>query len=779
MIGLLSRKRWFLILWTALLVLVSVAPQTLAAQTAGITLRVEPFFSGHYKYGEWLPLRVTVTNSGASVSAQVRVEMSQTGGQTAWVVPVELPTGAQKQFILYVLPTSFAQVARVRVLNGTQDLARENARLTLHPNTDYLIGVIAPRTEPFNAANAIRLEGSPPRTTRMLPMALEDLPDRAEGLRVLDALVLSDVDTSTLSPAQTRVLADWVQNGGRLILGGGVSAARTLAGLPDELVGEFRSQQGVTELASLDGLATIGDSPVRVLGPFVATFAPGGETVLENGKAVLLAETRVGDGQVTYSALDLAASPFDAWAGAPRFWRNLLTPGSTYPMNIPTDVSASLIRSRYMAMALQNLPVLALPSLNVLAVLLAVYIVLVGPVNYLVLRRLKKLDWGWLTIPVLTLLFAVGAFGVSNQLRGSDVILNQVSIIDFAQDGTPRQMESVVGLFSPSRGSYALEIPNGSLVIPMSNTFDPFSTQTNSGSNVEIVEANPLQVRGIDLNQGALQAFAVQSPAPEDWRIESDLRIEGDHVRGTIVNRLNVPLTNVYVVNGEQYLPLGTLQPNAPLKIDQAWQRFQGGLSTLVNGSAPENEVQRQILAARFDYWSGAPQMPRALMLAGWMKSSPLDIRVQGIEAARQTNSLVLMPLRADYAHGPLKLLMNDWRVLELSGTGARVFCGSVNYTGVRNGEVILEFAPFSALALESVESLTVQVREAPPHTLELQDLDGNWVKQEITSPTDLVVENPERFVRPNGAVRMRLSAGDEPERCVMYGLEMQATVAE
>ena len=69
---------------------------------------------------------------------------------------------------------------------------------------------------------------------------------------------------------------------------------------------------------------------------------------------------------------------------------------SIFPRTFPRVGDFVLV---HMALALQNLPVLALPSLNILAVLLGVYIVFVGPVNYLVLRRLKKLDWGWVTIP--------------------------------------------------------------------------------------------------------------------------------------------------------------------------------------------------------------------------------------------------------------------------------------------------------------------------------------------------------------------------------------------
>ena len=266
----------------------------------------------------------------------------------------------------------------------------------------------------------------------------------------------------------------------------------------------------------------------------------------------------MGDGYVTYSALDLAASPFDAWAGTLSYWKEILQPDSAYPINTPVDVSPDLIRTRYMAMALQNLPVLALPSINILTGLLVAYILLVGPVNYLVLRRLKKLDWGWLTIPDLTLLFAVGAFGISNELRGSDVILNQVSVVDFGTDGAARKMETVVGMYSPTRGSFNVQVPAGGLVIPILNQMDPFSSGSGGGSlSVEIFDGNPLQVRGVQINQGALQTLAIQSSPPPEWRIESDLTIEGEHVRGRIENRMNVPLSDAVLAMGNRYLQLG------------------------------------------------------------------------------------------------------------------------------------------------------------------------------------------------------------------------------
>ena len=43
--------------------------------------------------------------------------------------------------------------------------------------------------------------------------------------------------------------------------------------------------------------------------------------------------------------------------------------------------------------------------------LLGAYILLIGPINYLVLRRLDRREWAWVTMPVLIVVFAVGAYG--------------------------------------------------------------------------------------------------------------------------------------------------------------------------------------------------------------------------------------------------------------------------------------------------------------------------------------------------------------------------------
>ena len=84
-----------------------------------------------------------------------------------------------------------------------------------------------------------------------------------------------------------------------------------------------------------------------------------------------------------------------------------------------------------MSYPLSNLPSLDIPSVRALGVLLILYIVIVGPVNFLLLKLKNKLHFAWVTIPTLTVLFALGAFGLAYSLRGNDIMINKLSVIGF------------------------------------------------------------------------------------------------------------------------------------------------------------------------------------------------------------------------------------------------------------------------------------------------------------------------------------------------------------
>jgi hypothetical protein len=100
------------------------------------------------------------------------------------------------------------------------------------------------------------------------------------------------------------------------------------------------------------------------------------------------------------------------------------------------------------------------------------YTVLIGPVNFFVLKRLRRRDWAWLTIPAISLT-ALGVFWVVGGQRLDEATLTHAAVIIGGDE--PIERTSVV-LAVGSEGSYTLGFDESDIVYPatLGNRFDEF-----------------------------------------------------------------------------------------------------------------------------------------------------------------------------------------------------------------------------------------------------------------------------------------------------------------
>jgi hypothetical protein len=514
--------------------------------------------------------------------------------------------------------------------------------------------------------------------------------------------------------------------------------------------------------------------------------------LIEQDRHTLLAESSLGEGRVNYAALDLSGNPFDAWAGAPLFWEKLLTPGSSF--NTPPDVSPRSLLANSLSYTLQNLPALALPSIRWLAGLLVVYIVLVGPVNYLALRRLRKLDWGWFTISALTVSFSVGAFAMGYNMRGGEVIINKLSIFTFDEHAATAPVTSYVGIFSPARRAYTLSFPGRALVAPMTVEGSPWSSggPVSALGQVELVQGEPAQVRGVQVNQWTMQAFQTESPAPEGWNIEFNLVFDGDRVRGTLVNHTSETIQDPILVYGNRYVRLGNLPPDASQPIDHVLQQSSGApfpyfLTEGMNSPGPrgpsrEREVRQQLLNNYFQSYSGPPQPPTRPTLIGWTQADSLDVRVEGTRWITQQTSLVVATMSIQYLPGPIHLPLGALPVRLTDLRGDIGECGpSPNQVFVNNGSATLEFQFPPELAGLRVTQMTLVIDRGNGAlgVIEVYDRNDKWFKLESPHLGRTVLSDPARFIADNGMVRVRLTSIPGVTGCWVYDLDVEGELSK
>ena len=807
------------------------AATVLAAQDAqpGISMEVQPAFDGFFKYGEWLLLWADLAYDGSgsldqdgddgTLEAEVQVRVSSGGLATVYATAVSLPPGSHKRVPVYVLPNAYSHELEVQLVAGDGRLAEQKVPINSRPNNYYLVGAAAPSRGAMAFLLGISLPGQE-RPKELVDLSLAELPERAAALASFDCIILNDVDTSTLSAGQVSALQTWVSSGGRLVLGGGAGALRTAAGLPEPMLPLVPRR--IVEVDELAGLATFARADaVRVPGPFVVADgdAADGRVLASQATAsgaadsslALVREKTWGTGSVDFVALDLATTPFDAWAGTTDFWERLLSPGAAFPDWLPRDVSERQMRGGQMSYALSNLPSLDLPSVRGLALVLALYVVVVGPVNYVVLRRRRRLHWAWVTIPVLTVIFSAGAMGIGYALRGTDLLLNEVAIVEPRPDGSAA-VTSYVGLFSPAQRAYEIEVEGAGLLAPIGTYSDPWGAgavpASRSGPTV-FVQGNPGRVRGLAVNQWSMQTFTTETEWPGFGLIAADLRLEDGNLQGSLRNETAHMLVDLVLIVGDEFLRLGDLpsgeavpvsmtpsdDSGAPFRGEPVVYRLYWGEVQTSESMAVvrEAELKRTIVQGVLEGGYGkGPQsaQPAAgetalqAIVLGWLDTAPPDVRVNGRPVAEQTTALVYANVGYRLAEtGQVRLPpgLVPGLLVELPQEGGQ--CGpngQAVYIG--RGQASFEFRVPEELGDLHVDALELRLRtdggvQQPPDVALYHWAGDAWLGLEDPAVGTNVIEEVEGLVSPEGLLLVQLSneAGG-PGGCFYVDLGLEGT---
>lgn len=787
-----SRPKLLLLLAFVLVFIVRTSVPALAAVGEGpsLTMEISPAYQGYFKYGEWLPVWVTLDNAGADLQAEVHVRVSGSTANSVYAMAVALPAGAHKVLPLYVLPNNFSHELQAELVSGGEVLLAETITVRPQPNISYLSGIIASQRGALSLLQGVQLPSS--RTHFLVDLSISELPERSAALNSFDCLILNDTDTSRLTPGQAQALLLWVQRGGRLVIGGGAGAGQTFAGLPDALLP--LSLSGVTDLETLSALAGLASgAPIRVPGPFaVAGGQPTGAAILveQDGHSLVLEKT-VGKGHVDFIALDLSAAPFDAWSGTTAFWQALITPGAAYE-GLPPDMSPRQMVSNAVNNALYNLPSLDLPSARWLTILLGVYIVLVGPVNYFILRWRNKRHLAWITIPAITLIFSGVSFGLGYAMRGTDLIINKVAIAR-AQPDSPAQVYSYIGLFSPANQTYEIEVQGDTLLSPMMMDFyDPWATSLPDIQEITYLQGDPSRVRGLAINQWSMQNFMTESA----WEIgnwQGELVVLDGRLSGFLTNLSGYPLKDVVIVLRNNFVRLGDVPAGGSAQVDLdlgefettvfsggvAWRIYEMEYNLAAGRSSRETDFKRMILEGVLDqsYMYGGIFTPGAVRSArdqdypqeatvlGWIEQAPPNVLVNGIVPQESARTLYLAQIPYHYpASGVIDVPvgMIPGVVAEMPVSGG--MCGGVTTSlWFDRGQAVFEFILPPEPSDFYLESLQFFIKsdngmlQSPQVELYAWEAESWQTLKNVQVGTNTLT-SPETWVSADGLVRVRLS---------------------
>lgn len=460
--------------------------------------------------GKWVPIAVSLSNSGEPVSGQVELRLSTSYGGSFDYAPnvitadVELPTNSSKRIWLYArldrpnvdgLAVSFSGRGFSRLSEQVSVSQPDSTQKEILVVTDTDIGLNDTLRSIKTQASVYQGVSPTPSVLRMgvtplLPFAFpkELVPDRWIGFQGADMVVLGDFPHIALSPTQIDALRGYVQGGGTLVVLGGAYASRLSSSPLKDLWPVVPTTYGPasqTEVNDIvrkyvgvpqNGADRLGGASVVIL---QGKLTPDASLVEGSNSRPLITEREEGAGRVLFLSYDPSLPPFVGWKGQGALWSslikhivkindidtvdaNFLTAGMTNfsggfngnPPNYSNGEDDTSTATGRLLGSLSHAEQLTMPPVSRIAWFLALYVFFLVPVNYAVLRIIDRRELAWVTIPVIVVAFSVWAYSEALSIRGRAILTRQIDIVQSSIGSKKGRVDSLFWLFSPRRTTY-------------------------------------------------------------------------------------------------------------------------------------------------------------------------------------------------------------------------------------------------------------------------------------------------------------------------------------
>jgi hypothetical protein len=510
-----------------------------------------------------------------------------------------------------------------------------------------------------------------------------------------------------------------VAAGGQLVvLGGPDWQARTAA---------FESLLPVEHIASRDGgsaaafaawagaEAPDGTDPLTISDGDLRAGAVG--LVSDDAGRALFAAISRGAGRVGFVGIDLATEPFRAWAGAPSLWTRLI-PDDRLIEQWGGFGSGDDNLGSMMGQALANLPSLAVPPAELLLAVIVGYILLIGPVTYLVLRRLDRRELAWIVAPVLVIVFSAVSYGIGASMKGSQIIVNQIAVVRSSTDGTSASVSTYAGIFSPTRATYDLTVRGEALLSALLvNAIDP-ALGGQQVVNYATEQGEPAHLRGLAVSVFGLQAVRADAVIPYAPSLRVSWAVTAANLEGRATNDGTARMEDVAVISQNGGVMIGTLAPGESKSFSMPLRNFNGSsASQQVYGSlgfdtstAAQRRimVRSQVIDGLVGYGGGFPGKAGGIggidqgpFVIGWRADeSPLEVEVDGQQIQRYAQAVEVLSGRATLGPGPVVISPADLstEIVAVAGEASQTEPG---FATIGNGEVTFRIGlPLEATGL-------------------------------------------------------------------------------
>jgi len=757
---------------------------------------------------DWVPVSVTLENSGlpAAGSIVVKPAISNYSGNI-YRQDVELGAGETKKLLFIIRLDEFEErPVEASFISNKVTLAKSAAKYNdLEPYAQLVIVMV---DKDANRQFFKDITGDR-EDINVVYVNPQDIPSRDNALAPASIMVIGSTSTDRLTNEQKSTLLRWVASGGHLIICGGSGWEKPVSGIPEELLPV--KPTGIKTVNRLDELDTIAGTPVKLRSlPIALSSDVNGKIIVGDSDVPLIVSKDFGLGKTTWTALDVTAEPFVSWRSNPAFWYRL-SQGNPPEGNTKKDgdprvpAPGAFVDEAYRDMsgmlnAVSSISKLELPKLLWLIPYLLIYMLIIGPINYLLLRRIDRRELAWITIPAVILVFGLASLAYGYSKKGNEILVNYVNVIEHFPNANIAKISNAFGIFSPSKDTYEVLLPQHSSTVELSTPdyFMPGGSTNNKGLVIE--DGLKPKLKDLGIGMWSMRAFLTQRYDEISPDLSGTVTFEKDKAIIKVSNKSKDSFSDAVVIARRNFWRVGDIaaQKDREVKLDS-----KGALTSKLKNN-PEilfgddlgNSIYRsgsklpadpdaatlvETINAVFGFFG--ENLPDSPVLVAWLDKPVDTVQLVGEKHEVTGKTVVIVPLELKYGNiMAVPVGMLDFTILE-SGDEAYPHEGFGSLMSVENGSTILEFGMPTIDRAYSVDTLTLYVKAissetmktTKSYTVSIYDYEEeNWHKLGAVQSSK-EIEGAARFVSEDGKIKARISTSDWIEVTV-FDFEVRGT---
>ena len=444
------------------------------------------------------------------------------------------------------------------------------------------------------------------------------LPEDWRGYSSIDALVWSRADPNLFqSPAQLDALRKWISCGGRWIIDR--SSIDSL--LQSPLADLVPVAPGPTrEVQDLESLGSLIRSDLKGPVPIVEATPRRGTILARQGEHPLIVDAVQDGGSVTFLAFDPNLAPFSEADTGSSFWKWLLEWGPPPADPRPFSAVMTAVGSNDLLSLLASFPGVAVPELKRLFLFIFIFLAVAGPLDYLVLRRLRRLRLTWITFPsyvaILTVSIVVSGAGFMRNL----VMQREIAVVDHYERSKFLRRRALEAILTPTDMTLASK---DALPLTSDFLFRRPSTDISDLSDLVFLWDRGMRYRDWTIPRGATAIAQAddcfEAPSRLTWTL---VTLDPPEMAIDLRNEMDVELSRATLYTPAGPFFLGDLPAGDRRRVRLPVQRPADASSST---SEEHNSARIQLLMEAFTFppWGASPVtgFAKELDASHWIKA--------------------------------------------------------------------------------------------------------------------------------------------------------------